>query len=164
MSQKTDEQRALEDAAVRIWDDLPSVVIENVFLERARQDAQWGGPEHDDTHKPADWLTYIDQQISKAHQLLRDAPDATLDTDQHDAALRERLVKVAALALAGLASFERKAPQACRCPACQLEDLLRGVGVDARVHVLSPTPGLDMLEALMMASFGRASGKGGKVH
>lgn len=160
---KTDQQ-VLEEKALALWDALSIGIIQDIFLERARQDAQWGGPEHDDTHKPADWLTYIDQQISKAHQLLRDAPDATLDTDQHDAALRERLVKVAALALAGLASFERKNPQACRCPACQLEDLLRGVGVDARVHVLSPTPGLDVLEALMMASFGRASGKGGKVH
>lgn len=147
--------------AKAIWDAFPGSVIGEVMVERARQDAQWGGPKHDDEHKPADWLTYIDQQVSKAHRLLRDAPDATLDTDQHDAALRERLVKVAALALAGLASYERKNPPAvCQCPGCRLEELLNRAGAGARVEVIDGDSDFGAVLAAILSGRGRP----GAVH
>ena len=151
----SNDAKKLEDAAERLWDAFPVAVVGDVFLERARQDAQWGGPAHDDTHTMGDWLNLIYKQVGMTQT----------STERDEAELRGRMVKIAALALAALASYERKTPKAvCQCPACALEEMMRLVGVDARVHVLSPTRGLDMLEALMVASFGRASGKGGKVH
>ena len=67
----------------------------DVMAERNRQDAQWGGPEHDDCHSPGEWLQYIDHQKSLA--LKKD-----------DAEYRSRMVKIAALALAAIDSNDRK--------------------------------------------------------
>lgn len=149
------EDKKLENEAVRLWDAFPIELVGDVFLERARQDAQWGGPAHDDTHTMGDWLNFVNKQAGLTQtSAVRD-----------EAEMRGRMVKIAALALAALASYERKNPKAaCDCPVCKLEEALRGMGLDAGVHVMSPTPGLDVLEAFLRASIGRASGKGGKVH
>jgi hypothetical protein len=69
-----------------------SPVIADVLAERQRQDAQWGGPEHDDTHHPTEWLGFVNKQIH-----------TNVGVD-----VRDRLVKVAALALAGIESIDRK--------------------------------------------------------
>ncbi len=78
-----------------IVDDIE--VFDLIRDERARQDAQWGGPEHDDTHTAFDWMTYIQKQLDKygraqAFELERDA-----------------FVKIAALAVAAIESLDRKA-------------------------------------------------------
>jgi hypothetical protein len=69
-------------------------VIRDIEQERARQNEQWGGAEHDDTHGPMDWFTFI------AHQLQRAV--------MGHARPREILIKIAALAVAGLESDRRK--------------------------------------------------------
>jgi len=68
--------------------------IADILAERKRQDAQWGGPAHDDSHNIWDWLHFIDLQVGKT----REGP-----IDQ-----RARLVKIAALALAAIESIDRK--------------------------------------------------------
>lgn len=75
-------------------------VVDDIVHERWRQDIQWGGPEHDDQHDPADWLMFIQYQMSKGYSAREN-----LDTADY----RERLVKIAALAAAGIESLDRKA-------------------------------------------------------
>lgn len=83
-------------------------IILDIFAERDRQDAQWGGPEHDDGHSARDWLVYIQKQLDTAlAETLSD--DATQLVDpQH---YRERMVKIAALALASIESLDRAIPR-----------------------------------------------------
>jgi hypothetical protein len=68
----------------------------DVSAERNRQDEQWGGPAHDDEHGPTDWALYIYRQIAKINN-----PSPT------DPAARATLVKIAALAIAGVESLDR---------------------------------------------------------
>lgn len=69
-------------------------IIEEIRAERAAQDAQWGGPEHDDTHGPDEFAGFIEGQLSKC-QYGR-GPNA-----------RERFIKIAALAVAAVESYDR---------------------------------------------------------
>ena len=64
--------------------------------ERARQDAKWGGPAHDDTHTLFEWWGFI-----KERMVGRAFPGG---------AQRERqdLVEIAALAVAAVESFDRR--------------------------------------------------------
>lgn len=78
--------------------------IIDTLAERDRQDEQWGGPTHDDTHDVFDWARYIGQQIEK----LGDLPDGQMPSPEQ---ARERLVKIAALAFAAIESHDRKHPQ-----------------------------------------------------
>lgn len=69
-----------------------SDVYERIRQERIRQDAKWGGPEHDDQHDRLDWITYI------AHH-----NDAC-----YYANFVTAMIETAALAVAAIESFERK--------------------------------------------------------
>lgn len=67
--------------------------------ERARQDAQWGGPEHDDEHDLDQWLSFIGKQIKKLRaKRVRNRPAASIEAG---------LVKIAALGKAALESMYR---------------------------------------------------------
>ncbi|HUY77057.1 MAG TPA: hypothetical protein VMV29_09825 [Ktedonobacterales bacterium] len=79
--------------------------------ERTHQDAQWGGPAHDDEHDPTDWLDYIEHQgefLADSWELLGngDFPD---EEPQAETNITARFIKIAALAVAGLESWQRKA-------------------------------------------------------
>lgn len=80
---------------------LGSDVYAHIKAERARQDAQWGGTAHDDTHDPAEWVKFLDKQLTAA-----DALTPTVQAGE-DEAYRERLVKIAALAVAAIESHDR---------------------------------------------------------
>lgn len=69
----------------------PSPVLAEVVAERDRQDAKWGGPEHDDTHHAFEFFGFISERcaLSSLH-------------------VRRRLVEIAALAVAALESHDRK--------------------------------------------------------
>lgn len=67
---------------------------QKVRLERARQDAQWGGRKHDDAHTPENWQAYIEHQLGKDFQSVEE--------------YLENLVKIAALAKAAYESTQRK--------------------------------------------------------
>ncbi len=62
--------------------------------ERYLQDLEWGGPEHDDEHEPDDWTEYLLDQVYRAES-------------ENNRGYRERLVKIAALAVAAMESFDR---------------------------------------------------------
>ncbi len=73
--------------------------VEHLFLEivaeRNRQDQQWGGPEHDDKHRPWDFFNYI---RSRCQNFVADP------VEQH----RKQLIQIAALAVAAIESIDRK--------------------------------------------------------
>lgn len=71
-------------------------VLAEVVEERRRQDKQWGGPEHDDTHRHSEWGAYIRKQLAGI-------PSA-FDDDKN----RARFVKIAALAVAAIESMDRR--------------------------------------------------------
>lgn len=79
-------------------------VLAQVAAERGRQDAKWGGPEHDDEHTTADFVLLIQDYASWARVMA--------GMDSAEKALR-RLIQVAALAVAAVESIERKLPERC---------------------------------------------------
>lgn len=70
-----------------------------IGTERHNQDLQWGGPEHDDEHDPFNWFGFIYHQVDKGER----------ETPETAAKIRARLVKIAALAVAGIESIDRQA-------------------------------------------------------
>jgi len=81
-----------------------------IKAERLRQDAEWGGSTHDDVHEPEKWCGFLRHQLR-----LADRAACSLATDEitggEEQALidgyRERLIKVAAVAIAAIESLER---------------------------------------------------------
>jgi hypothetical protein len=72
---------------------------QDIRNERAAQDAQWGGPSHDDEHDAGDWLFYVGKQLDKARSAA-----VRCESDKS----REALVKIAALAVAAIESQDRQ--------------------------------------------------------
>ena len=70
-------------------------VYDEIKAERARQDEQWGGPDHDDQHHVGEWWEYRKKFEERAYY----APPQR----------REALVKIAALAVAQLEAIDRAA-------------------------------------------------------
>jgi len=75
-------------------------ILSELVTKRQAQDAQWGGPEHDDTHDINNWIDFIDHQLSKILAL-----DDT--NEEPDEEVRSRLLNVAALAIAAVQSIDR---------------------------------------------------------
>jgi hypothetical protein len=75
-----------------------------VVMERRAQDKQWGGPEHDDEHDAHDWENFI------IHQLANSMTGVTKSNGKKDLSgvYRQRMIKVAALAVAAVESYDRK--------------------------------------------------------
>jgi len=70
-------------------------IIEEIRVERAAQDAQWGGPEHDDEHSMEEFGGFILRQLNLCN-----------GGRGHD--VRERFIKIAALAMAAVESHDRR--------------------------------------------------------
>ena len=68
------------------------IAFRDISAERNRQDEQWGGPANDDAHSVIDWQNCIHKQIRQL---------------ANEAERRERLVKIAALAIAAVESHDR---------------------------------------------------------
>lgn len=80
---------------------IPAALLAELLAERQRQDAKFGGPENDDALHPLGWIDHIDMQIDKLAQ-------EGGGTGRGDAPLiRARLLKIGALAIAGLQSIDR---------------------------------------------------------
>ena len=75
---------------------IPPEIITDIERERQRQDEQWGGAEHDDTHGSVDWMRY--RRKFEDRVLLYDGPQTR----------RDALIKIAALAIAQIESLARK--------------------------------------------------------
>jgi hypothetical protein len=71
-------------------------VYDEIKTERAAQDVKWGGPLHDDTHTPDHWVNFV----------IEHAEDAISD-EHHLSAYRKEMVRVAALAVAAIESWDR---------------------------------------------------------
>lgn len=78
-------------------------VFMEIHAERLTQDAQWGGSEHDDRHPPEDWLDFIRKQVDAADSLIGNGEEF----ESGDAIYRQRMVKVAALAVAAIETLDR---------------------------------------------------------
>lgn len=76
-------------------------VFAEVAREREAQDYQWGGPKHDDEHVGQDWCDFIAKQLKDAR--LADRNPTHAKKGQY----RRRMVKVAALAIAAIESYDR---------------------------------------------------------
>ena len=72
-----------------------SKALQDVATERQRQDAKWGGPEHDDLHSFADWHRFINLRLARS-----------ASTDEKET--RRLLIQIAALAVAAAESIDRK--------------------------------------------------------
>jgi hypothetical protein len=85
-------------------------VYDDVREERQRQDSQWGGPEHDDRHIPADWLSFIQRKWRAAENEAFGMAFGHTDDwrKQATADYRRRLIQIAALAVAAVESLDRK--------------------------------------------------------
>lgn len=104
-------------------------VMMEIIEERGHQDEQWGGPDHDDTHRLGAWCTFIGKQLNSARQvadirLIVHNSDAEklfgvdfktpieeanrIVDERRPPLVRARLVKIAALALAAIESIDRK--------------------------------------------------------
>lgn len=72
-------------------------ILEEIKLERQRQDEQWGGPGHDDDHALSEWCDFIFKQnrLAEVQSL-------------NPLRFEERMVKVAALAVAAIESSRRQ--------------------------------------------------------
>jgi hypothetical protein len=97
MASKTKD---IEDAGLCQWGYQPdslTLVLQEVGTRRASQDANHGGPEHDDTHTPADWRAFIGIYNQRAEEY------------ESEPEIRESKLKdVAALAVAAIQSSRRK--------------------------------------------------------
>jgi hypothetical protein len=70
-------------------------LIDEIAFERTFHDIQWGGPAHDDKHTAEEWFSYM------AHQA------DNYNSSKSDSARGYHLVKLAALAVAALESYDR---------------------------------------------------------
>lgn len=78
--------------------DTDTDVIDDVMEQCAKNDDQWGGDSHDDSHSETDWMAFIDHQLYK------------LEEGYGLSQFRERMIKVAALAIQAVESYDRKNP------------------------------------------------------
>ncbi len=95
MASKANIDRTLRARAYLARQD---TVLNAVQEERFKQDAQWGGPEHDDSRSLGDWIGFIEKQLKRVN---------TEQIVTYKAA-KARFIKVAALAVAACESIVRK--------------------------------------------------------
>lgn len=86
--------RKLDRNRIMASHPMREVIFDAINRERAYQDANWGGPSHDDTETEENWVKYIREYASGEGR----AENYEFET---------RMIKVAALAVAALESFTR---------------------------------------------------------
>ncbi|MEZ5934858.1 MAG: hypothetical protein R3F54_23570 [Alphaproteobacteria bacterium] len=74
-------------------------ILEEIRRERDRQDEKYGGPDHDDSHYPGDWCLILSKYLGRAAA-------ETIDAEP-DAAFRDNMIKIAAVAVAAIQSLDR---------------------------------------------------------
>lgn len=72
-------------------------IFTEIAFERSKQDLQWGGPSHDDSHSLLDWPDFIEKQTNAARESLFDITK-----------FETRMIKIAALAVASIESSRRR--------------------------------------------------------
>lgn len=84
-------------------------VHRELAVERLNQFAQWGGKYHDDEHESYDWVEFIAKQKSKLATAAQYSGKSAERRRLANIEYRARLVKIGALAIAAIESFDRKA-------------------------------------------------------
>lgn len=79
-------------------ENLQTSVYDDIRIERAKQDLQWGGAEHDDEHTPTEWRSFREKQEDRANAVFSVPFDLR----------RAALVKLAALAVAQIEAMDRR--------------------------------------------------------
>ena len=74
-------------------------ILDEIRRERDRQDEKYGGPDHDDSHYPGDWCLILSKYLGRASAETIDA--------KPDAAFRDNMIKIAAVAIAATQSLDR---------------------------------------------------------
>lgn len=87
-------------------------IYDEIQEERRRQDEQWGGFDHDQSHSLEEWLSYMEKQIARLKaiggvRVLTDEEAANWETigPARDKECLDRLVKIAALATAAYQAY-----------------------------------------------------------
>lgn len=89
-----------------------SKVLLEICVERAEQDRKRGGPAHDDAHAREDWLKFIEQHSRKVPFKAYESWELVEPAERAEAiaAYRKQMIRIAALAVAAVESFDRKHP------------------------------------------------------
>jgi hypothetical protein len=87
-------------------------VYDEIQAERTHQDQKYGGPSHDDKHTPQDWETHLHRHTDRLLAARR-GPDFNKTQQGHYVVgptedYRKRLIKIAALAVAAIESWDRR--------------------------------------------------------
>jgi CRP/FNR family transcriptional regulator, cyclic AMP receptor protein len=106
-------------------------IHEEIESERLRQDKEWGGAANDDVHEPEKWCGFLRHQLR-----LADRAACSLATDEitggEEQALiegyRERLIKIAAVAIAAAESLDRITKKRAGSSAKEAELAKRSIG------------------------------------
>ena len=80
-----------------VVEDAKDKLFREIRVEREAQDAQWGGPAHDDGHPTTDFLDYIAAKTDLARGEIHRIEKT-----------RARLIQIAAIAVAAVESLDRK--------------------------------------------------------
>lgn len=80
--------------------DIQDLVFAAVRAERDRQDAKYGGPQHDNGHSWADWMSFIKERVPE------DPTEAQETISDEDS--KKALLQIAALAIAALETRARR--------------------------------------------------------
>lgn len=148
--------------AMIIFNEVPDDFIKAIFIERHRQNQQWGGPAVDDTRDQSEWLNFMAKQIGQCNaemESFRNHPD------KRDM-FATRIVKIIALGFAALESMERKSrakDEPCMCAMCQIERMqeriakrrAEGGGPNAREATLRDVQDLVALIQQLRADLGK---------
>ena len=80
-------------------------VLDEVSEERTFQDSRYGGPEHDDQHSSKQWLNFIADRAM--FQVFVIEHEERRSDSPYSSDYRATLIKIAALAVAGIQSHDR---------------------------------------------------------
>ena len=80
--------------------EITESVLEEVMLERARQDIKWG----EQNHHPAWWLSILGEEFGEVCKAVCE------NNDTGEGSYRDELVQVAAVAVAMIECFDRIGP------------------------------------------------------
>lgn len=78
-------------------------IIEEVRLERIRQDDKWGWPRN---HEPSWWLTILAEEFG---EFAREVCDRSFENGEWLDNMREELIQVAAVAIAAVEDLDQQA-------------------------------------------------------
>ena len=93
---------------------MSDAIFDAIQAEIERQDARWGGLEHDKGHEPFAWIAILTKRLGKAFDaseawLVTEPRWAHLLTDRH-VEMRRRFVQVAAVAVAAVRAIDAAVP------------------------------------------------------